>query len=437
MRAPWIVLAAAAALLTDAPAHLGPHAADAAAMVPPAPYKAKEFTILEHGGVFHLFYMRRDGTQPVDGAFVDLGHATSTDLTHWTQQPAVLPVRPDHWDNREIWAPDLIERDGVFYLFYSAVTNNPPAEDLHQQIGLATSTDLDTWQRFDQPVFQCAGAPWTYCDPTTPVGGEFRDPFVMPDPSTPGATLMYFVARDDANRNQYLMGAARATGDLTQWTSLGSFANLDQAKTGSSIIENPTLLPHDGLWYLFYTTWNAHPIQFQAGSDPLGAPATWGPAISLYSEIGWARTDAWFGPETFSYAGHDYLAAVESDDFTIEFWEIMWGANGAFSFGEPTVATPIAPSRASWGITCRPATPRWQRLEVLVSAPAAVRARVEVRDVAGRGRRHLFNGTLNAGATRLAWDGADDRGEPVRSGVYIVTVETPGVRLSRRVLRLR
>jgi hypothetical protein len=411
----------------------GTHAAE---MVPPWPYKAKEFAIIKAGGVFHIFYMRRDGTKPADGGFVDLGHATSPDLVHWTQKPPVIPVRPGYWDNREIWAPHVIERDGTYYLFYTGVTNAPPGEDLHQRIGLATSRDLYNWTRLDQPVFGCADAPWTYCDPTTPTGGEFRDPFVMPEPLMVDSYLLYYVARDDDDRAQFLIGAGRSD-DLTHWTSIGSFPNLDDAKSGSLIIESPTVLAHGGRWYLFYTSWNADPIQFQVGTDPLGAPATWGQATSIRTETGWSITTSWFGPETFSDGGKDYLAAVESNASTILIWQILWGAGGHFTFGNAVVVGADVPApHAAWDLACAPTTPGWDRLEITLAGPAAARARVVVRDVAGRERRLLLDGVAGP-VTRLAWDGRDDRGVEVGSGVYFVTLDARGTRLTRRIVRVR
>ena len=38
---------------------------------------------------------------------------------------------------------------------------------------------------------------WTWCDSTRGVGGNLRDPFVMPDPDLPGGWLMYYVALRD------------------------------------------------------------------------------------------------------------------------------------------------------------------------------------------------------------------------------------------------
>ncbi|MFH1567464.1 MAG: FlgD immunoglobulin-like domain containing protein, partial [Gemmatimonadota bacterium] len=56
-----------------------------------------------------------------------------------------------------------------------------------------------------------------------------------------------------------------------------------------------------------------------------------------------------------------------------------------------------------------------------------------IYDVLGRRVRSLARGPREAGAHRLTWDGRDDRGLPVGSGVYFCRLVAPGARLTRRM----
>jgi len=69
--------------------------------------------------------------------------------------------------------------------------------------------------------------------------------------------------------------------------------------------------------------------------------------------------------------------------------------------------------------------------------PAAVKARLRVYNVAGRLVRTLVDGTLDAGSHRIAWDGTDDRGVPVASGVYFYRLETDVGNIARKMILLR
>lgn len=45
---------------------------------------------------------------------------TSTDLTHWTSKGRVMKKGKSNWGKKGFWAPDLIERNGKFYMYYVA-----------------------------------------------------------------------------------------------------------------------------------------------------------------------------------------------------------------------------------------------------------------------------------------------------------------------------
>jgi PKD repeat protein len=61
-------------------------------------------------------------------------------------------------------------------------------------------------------------------------------------------------------------------------------------------------------------------------------------------------------------------------------------------------------------------------------APAAARARVQVFDVRGRLVRLLLDGPAPAGVTPLFWDGRDDQGAQLPSGIYLVHTAVPSQR---------
>ncbi|TMQ51057.1 MAG: hypothetical protein E6K72_10925, partial [Candidatus Eisenbacteria bacterium] len=156
-----------------------PQQSSGATMFPPYPYRAKEFAFIHAGGLFHLFYMRHDlSALDDDSSDVDVGHAVSQNLTDWTQLDPVLHVRPDNWDNWHVWAPTIICQKDTFYMYYTGVTRVMTFR-AYQRIGLATSTDLVHWSRYDAPVFDGNRVPWAFADSSQDAGCQFRDPFVM------------------------------------------------------------------------------------------------------------------------------------------------------------------------------------------------------------------------------------------------------------------
>ena len=123
----------------------------------------------------------------------NLGHATSTDLRNWTVQARNVLQVPGTWDTHHVWAPHVVRKanDITYYMFYTGVDDNE-----NQKIGVATSTDLVSWTRRATPILAATNIPWVDPNPPDPYFGQqqFRDPFVMEDPTTPGQWLMYFTA---------------------------------------------------------------------------------------------------------------------------------------------------------------------------------------------------------------------------------------------------
>jgi VWA domain-containing protein len=99
---------------------------------------------------------------------------------------------------------------------------------------------------------------------------------------------------------------------------------------------------------------------------------------------------------------------------------------------DPLHATPRTMIRSAYP------NPFGQSVSIEYAVPRSGRVRVLVLDVQGKRVRRVFDGPT-AGTTFTArWDGRDDRGRLLRSGVYFVEVLGPdGVRDARRLLFMR
>lgn len=65
--------------------------------------------------------------------------------------------------------------------------------------------------------------------------------------------------------------------------------------------------------------------------------------------------------------------------------------------------------------------------------------KVELRiyDVAGRLVRTLVDEVKTPGAKRATWDGRNDHGDPVSTGVYFYRMKAPGFNETRKMILLR
>jgi len=91
---------------------------------------------------------------------------------------------------------------------------------------------------------------------------------------------------------------------------------------------------------------------------------------------------------------------------------------------------PVATGLSAWP------NPFRSELAVRFAPPEAGDVDVAVYDVTGRRVRQLYRGPMSPGAAQLEWDGRDEAGARVSTGVYIVRANSGEREVSAKVLRL-
>ncbi|NOT35359.1 MAG: family 43 glycosylhydrolase [Candidatus Eisenbacteria bacterium] len=433
MIAGLLVTCAVLALRAPAATHAATSVPPPCRMVPPSPYRPKEMTMLWHQGSYHLFYMRLNVILPFDSTTRDLGHTTSGDLIAWEEQPVVLDRRPTQWDNMHIWAPSLLVTDSLFYLFYTGVTYQPPAYNQTQRIGIATSKDLYNWTRYPQPIFDCSDAPWTFCNPHTPWGGNFRDPIVIPHPSTTGHWLMYYGAMVDSTTGQMMIGVAESDGDLFEWEDRGPLLNTGEAYTYGRTIESPAFAFVDGTTYLFYTTESGLPINYQTTTNLLGPPSQWTSQRRLEWEV--PNTSRLFGCEFYVHDGETLFMAANDFHRSIDLYWVEWGTAPHFAFETPMVTAVKDASEIAGGPRVRVLDGAFGsgRVEFQVEVSHTMTCKLDLFDVSGRHVKRLLDRALPPGSSRVSWNGELDGGAAA-AGLYLARLSTPVGSSSARAL---
>lgn len=200
------------------------------------PFKyLKDFTIIQdHQGLWHVFSITGDliGTNDwtEDGQERTFSHSTSPDLIHWTHHLPVLSINyetyPDgngYYEDRNIWAPHVIEHEGRYYMFYTSINSH-----VSQSISLATSSDLFHWEQHpDNPVFTLEGVEWA--DWGRDRWANLRDPMVIRDGDT---FYMYATASEKGSPPPGVIAIAESR-DLIHWED--PIAVLPQAGAPESV----------------------------------------------------------------------------------------------------------------------------------------------------------------------------------------------------------
>jgi len=175
-----------------------------------------------------------------------IGLCWSDDLMHWEiDAPCLRPEGGGDWENGGLYKPCLVEHGGTWYLFYNAKTKNLPRErggGWVEQTGVATSSDLKTWHRYEQnPIV-----------PNGPAGSwdeRFAsDPCVLIDGSR---WAFFYYSLDRAGKARDLV----AVGDDPFHPTKVKEILIDAGPPGSvdsTYAHKPSVVYHQGALYHFY-----------------------------------------------------------------------------------------------------------------------------------------------------------------------------------------
>jgi hypothetical protein len=103
------------------------------------------------------------------------------------------------------------------------------------------------------------------------------------------------------------------------------------------------------------------------------------------------------------------------------------------------VSDPSGAAEPGLALRLFPAAPNPFResTRVRFQLPARDRVRLDVFDVQGRRVRVLIDASMEAGAHQIGWDGRDDRGHDLASGLYFYRLQQRNQQIEQRVLRIR
>jgi hypothetical protein len=407
-------------------------------------------------GLFHLYYIRRNrnlGDVPSNESA--LGHTWSRDLRIWSAPDTALefPHGTVGWDKVHVWAPTIVNFDGLFYMYYTGVDslNN-------QTIGFATTSTLDTsntvWDRNHAPAFTVGDAPsWAY-DPSPQSPQECRDPFLMADPDSAGRFLMFYAAPARTDSHAFAVGLARSRpGTLASWNDLGYYPSTRAPVSGNGFtVESPTVFADSihstpdsastASWRLLF----AHGVNpppdsaIRITSKQVGARLSntalenWtapSSTLSMYLAMDPAVTPA-RAIEHLKAGTVDLLASY--DGYGIGVSRMYW--RGRDFFIKLPVTTAVQPFTAASlqdaGLRVARRATGSATVEFEIGLPAASHAKLVVFDVAGRRIRLILDRKLPPGRTTVAWDGRDASGFSVPSGVYFAGLSGKfGIRATR------
>lgn len=133
---------------------------------------------------------------------------------------------------------------------------------------------------------------------------------------------------------------------------------------------------------------------------------------------------------------HEVVDEEPGEESTLTYELVEVDADGEHALQRLTLERGAA---AGPGLALSPAAPNPFRATTLIrfDVPRAERVRVAIHDSAGRLVRVLEDAELPPGRYSRLWDGRDQQGREVPSGLYFYSAERAGERLVRRAVRVK
>lgn len=183
-----------------------------------------DFWIADTGETFHLYYLHAPkslGDPELRHRNARIGHATSSDLTHWTDHGEVLSPGPEgSFDATATWTGSVVRgADDVWRMFYtgSVFPSSTNATNI-ESIGVATSTDLHTWTKQPSFVLRADEAHYEKLGDSAWPEEAWRDPWVFEDRAGDGWHMLITArAKGSGTRGGGVIGHAWSA-DLESWT---------------------------------------------------------------------------------------------------------------------------------------------------------------------------------------------------------------------------
>ncbi len=126
-----------------------------------------------------------------------------------------------------------------------------------------------------------------------------------------------------------------------------------------------------------------------------------------------------------------------SADYSVTAGDAVFTNNAGVSFTVESTASSVGSPAIAGMLSQNTPNPFNPSTEIAFSIPAPERVSLRVFDAAGRLVATLFDGLAPEGTSRVAWNGRDEQGRAVGSGVYFYRLSTPRGEESRKMVLLK
>lgn len=366
-----------------------------------------------------------------DGEVMSMGLVSSAALDgDWAfeaSNPILTPTDdPDAWDAAVSAGPAVVYTGEQFLMWYTGVDTAGVA-----RIGLATSADGVAWTKSDaNPVFEPNPGGW--------------DPLGVQNPAVVKYNDVYHMWYSGTTEAGALAIGYATSSDGVAWTRASEAPVLTPGEPGTwdgIAVHTPTVVVEDGTFLMWYVGLDG-PSLFQ------GAKVQTGFAKSD-DGINWEKDPNNPVLPTGADGSFDSGAAAVVQVFKLDAdtYAMLYGGTNLTTFFGGLLATLDVSTSVEEDPTGAPESfalhqnfpnPFNPSTTIEYALPVDAEVTLAVYNTLGQPVRTLVDGRQSAGFKTVIWDGRDDRGQRVHSGIYFYTLETSdGQKQTRKMVLIK
>ena len=374
--------------------------------------------VLFDGTTYQMWYCGYGG-----GTLFRIGYATSSDGIIWTKHPdPVLDVGPaGSWDDDTIYFPYVIF-DNVTSTYKMWYIGSEGAPDNYERTGYATSIDGITWTKhLDNPVLDLGPAgSW---DDEVAGGG-----CVLFDGTT------YQMWYSGYGGTYFRIGYATSSDGII-WTKYPDNPVMDNGPAGSWYyprVQDPKIIFDGTTYHMWFSGGDIFTWRIGYATSPDGF--TW----TMYPDpvLDWGLPGSW----------DDYFVGLCSVIFdtptsTYKMWytggdEVWYGSIGyatstTIGINENTIVQTKDYLQQNYPNPFNPET------TISYQLPENSKVELIIYNIKGQKVKTLVNEVLPAGEHSIIWDGKDNNGKHVVSGIYFYKMKTGNHEETKKMILLK
>lgn len=201
-------------------------------------------------GEYHLFHIMLEPWY----------HVSTTDFVSFKEYGVAIPGGAKDSQDRDIYTGCVIEKDGLFHIFYTGNNSDYPAQGKYQQVVLhAYSDDLVHWTKDPE---------WRLCpDDSKFAKHAWRDPHVFWNEQA-GEYWMVLTGQERTElSNRYGCTVLHTSKDLVNWENKDNL----YAPALFDTHECPDMFRMGDWWYLVFSTYTRHwETRYRMSKSPTG-----------------------------------------------------------------------------------------------------------------------------------------------------------------------